>query len=345
MASRFEDDEPAGMPPPLEFPGATSERPKVVQIKKPNGDQPPAIVIPVGESAFSLVERDLPDPVRLCDPWATEGLNLIAGKPKLGKTTILRQKLAAAAVGGQFFDSSFPTPVKCAYLSLEEGEYLTRTKFKMAKFQDEAMASIQLHFEWPRGGEGVNQLDSYLTANPGIKYVAIDSLTKFRAIPDSRANAFIEDYQAISQLHDLSKHHHGVCIDMAHHTRKAKSDDPMDDISGTYGLTAGCDSYVVLRYHADGAMMHIGGRLWARDDNSYLIKKAENQRWDMVGPDGGLPDEQVETLRHVKASPFGMSGAKLAEILTISRQAAWQRLDLLVEKGFASKRMGKVYAK
>jgi hypothetical protein len=146
-------------------------------------------------------------------------------------------------------------------------------------------------------------------------------------------------------LHDLAKVHHGLCIDVIHHTRKAKSDDPMDDISGTYGLTAGCDSYIVLRYHQDGATMHIGGRLWARDENSYLIKKAENQRWEMVGPDGGLPDEQVETLRHVKASPVGMSGMTLAGILNISRQAAWQRLDLLVEKGFASKRMGKVYAK
>jgi hypothetical protein len=327
-------------------PGATSERPKVIPLKKPNGGGAPTVTkIPIGESAFSLIERDLPDPVRLCDPWATEGVNLIAGKPKLGKTTIERQKLVAAAMGGQFLDSSFPKPVKCAFLSLEEGEYLARAKFKMGKFPDEALGSIQLHFDWPRGADGVNQLDDYLTANPDIKLVCIDSLTRFRSVPDIRANAFIEDYTAITMLHDLAKVHHGLCIDVIHHTRKAKSDDPMDDISGTYGLTAGCDSYIVLRYHQDGATMHIGGRLWARDENSYLIKKAENQRWEMVGPDGGLPDEQVETLRHVKASPVGMSGMTLAGILNISRQAAWQRLDLLVEKGFASKRMGKVYAK
>lgn len=330
--------------PPMEFPPeALDKRPE--PVKKPNGEHPPEASVPIGESAFSLLERQLPDPVRLCDPWATEGVNLIAGKPKLGKTTIERQKLAAAALGGPFFDSSFINPVKCAFLSLEEGEYLTRAKFKMGNFPDEALGSIQLFFEWPRGGDGVNQLDAYLKANPEVRFVCIDSLTKFRSVPDVRANAFIEDYNAITMLHDLSKVHHGLCIDVIHHTRKAKSDDPMDDISGTYGLTAGCDSYVVLRYHADGAMLHIGGRLWARDDNSYLIKKAENQRWEMVGPDGGLPDEQVETLRHVKASLSGMSGVKLGEILGISRQAAWQRLNLLCEKGFATSRMGKVYAK
>ena len=335
--SKFDDEIP-----PHDFPPeALRERPK----KKPNGEHPPEVVIPTGESAFSLIERDLPDPVRLCDPWATEGVNLIAGKPKLGKTTIERQKLAAAALGGPFLDSTFTNPIKCAFLSLEEGEYLTRAKFRMAKFPDEALGAIQLHFEWPRGGEGVNQLDAYLKANPEIRLVVIDSLTKFRSIPDTRANAFIEDYQAITLLHDLSQAHHGLCIDVIHHTRKAKSDDPMDDISGTYGLTAGCDSYTVLRYHADGAMMHIGGRLWARDDNSYLIKKAENQRWEMVGPDGGIPDEQVETLRFVRSTPAGMTGTKLAELLNITRQSAWQRLDILLEKGFVTKRMGKVYAK
>lgn len=343
---KFDVEEPAFAPPPItedDFPsGVTKLRPK-----KSNGQHPPEErpLPPPGESAFSLIERDLPDPVRLCDPWATEGVNLIAGRPKLGKTTLARQKLAAAALGGKYLDSDFKEPIKCAFLSLEEGEYLARAKFKMAQFPDEALASIQLHFAWPRGADGVNQLDDYLGANPDTKLVVIDSLSKFRDVPDARANAFLEDYKAITMLHDLTKSRHGICIDVVHHTRKHRSEDPMDDISGTYGLTAGCDSYIVLRYHQDGATLHIGGRLWARDDNAYLIKRGQNQRWEMVGPDGGLPDEQVETLRHVKSSPIGMSGTTLAELLNISRQAAWQRLDLLIEKGFASKRMGKVYAK
>jgi biotin operon repressor len=40
-----------------------------------------------------------------------------------------------------------------------------------------------------------------------------------------------------------------------------------------------------------------------------------------------------------------MSGVTLGQKLNISRQAAWQRLDILVDKGVAYKRMGKVYAK
>lgn len=302
--------------------------------------------IPKGESAFSLVERDLPEPVRLCDPWATEGVSIIAGRPKLGKTTLERQKLAAAAIGGKYLDSEFPQPIKCAFLSLEEGELLCRLKFKQAGFAENALASIQLHFDWPRGTMGVDLLDRYLTENPDIKIVCIDSLTKFRSVPDPRTPAFMADYEAINALHEMSKRHPGKCIDVIHHTRKAKSDDPIDDISGTYGLTAAADSFIVLRHHADGALLHVAGRLWTRNDNQYTLRRGTNQTWEMLGPHLDITDEQRQALEIVKSmGTVGITGKELGDKLEVSQQAGWQRLDVLMEKGFITKRFGRCYAK
>jgi hypothetical protein len=81
------------------------------------------------------------------------------------------------------------------------------------------------------------------------------------------------DYEAVNMLHDMCKRHPGVVVDVVHHTRKMKSEDPIDDISGSYGLTAAADSYVVLRHNTDGAVMYAGGRLWTRDDNEYQIRR------------------------------------------------------------------------
>lgn len=329
--------------PPAEWPpGASPERPRapVVPIK------PQEIPIPTGESAFALLERDIPDPVKLCDPWAFEGVNIIAGRPKLGKTTLERQKLAAAAIGGDFLDAKFTTAVKCAFLSLEEGELLCRAKFGMAGFAEDSLAGIQIFFEWPRGSSGVDLLDRYLSANPDVRLVCIDSLTKFRVVPDVRVPAFMADYEAMSMLHEMSKKHPGVCIDVIHHTRKAKSEDPIDDISGTYGLTAAADSYLVLRHHADGALMYVGGRLWSRDASEFKLKRTpENHRWQMLGVNLGLTDEQEDTLKMVKDTPGGLSGTQLSEKTGITRQSAWERLDALIEKGLAVKRYGKVLVK
>lgn len=311
----------------------------------PKPQHPQEIPIPKGESAFSLVERDIPEPVKLCDPWAVEGINIIAGRPKLGKTTFERQKLAAAATGGDFLDSRFTQPAKCAFLSLEEGDLLSRAKFKGAGFDDSALAAIQLFFDWPRGQTGVDLLDRYLVANRDVRLVVIDSLTRFRVIPDVRVPAFMADYDAINQLHDMSKKHPGVCIDVVHHTRKAKSEDAIDDVSGTYGLTAACDSIFVMRHHGDGAIMHCFGRLWTRNETEFKIKRG-NQRWEMLGANLGLTDEQTETLNFVKkAGDSGTSGIALAKHLDISTRSAWDRLDGLLAKGFVTKRFGKVYCK
>ena len=336
-------DEANNEPPPHGFPPeAQAKRPsKGNSGKSPTEERP----IPTGESAFALVERDLPEPVKLCDPWAVEGINLIAGRPKLGKTTLERQKMAAAATASPFFDSHFPTAVKCAFLSLEEGETLCRSKFKRAGFTDEALSSIQLHFEWPRGDQGVNLLDRYLTENPNVRFVCIDSLTRFRMIPDVRMNQFMADYEAMNLLHDMSKKHPGCCIDVVHHTRKAKSDDPIEDVSGSYGLTAACDSCAVMRHDANGVTLSIFGRLWARDENRFTLTRGDNQTWQFLGVHLGLTDAQKQTLEMLRNAPAGLSGKELGESLSITMPSAWQRLDELLEKGFATKRSGRVYAK
>ena len=322
---------------------ATNVRPLHTAVNRKG--EPTEIPVPPGESAYALLERNIPEPVRLCDPWAIEGVNIIAGRPKLGKTTLERQKMAAAATGSEFLDSKFDLAVRSAFLCLEEGELLCRSKFKLSGFSDEALTSIQLFFEWPRGRAGVDLLHRYLEENPDIRLVVIDSLTRFRSIPDIRAPAFMADYEAVNELHDLSKQHPGVCIDVIHHTRKAKSEDPIDDISGTYGLTAACDGYMIMRHHADGAVLHAGGRMWTRNEQNFTMKRGANHTWDMLGVHLDLTDKQKEAYELVKASPTGMSGKDLSDKCNITTPSAWQRLDELLEKGFVTKKYGRCYAK
>lgn len=341
-----QDEDPLGPDFPPISAYADEGKPNQAKPKKANGGTAPDPA-PIGESAFSLTERDLPEPVRLCDPWATEGITIFAGRPKLGKTTLIRQKLAAAASGGKFLDSEFPKPCLCAFLSLEEGQALARRKLKQANFSEASLTGIDMHFSWPRGMLGVQALHQYLTANPDVQYVAIDSLSRFRSIPDAKTPAFMADYEAINELHEISKQHAGVCIDVIHHTRKAKGDDPLDDVSGTYGLSAAADTIYVMRHHNDGAALYVASRLWEREDNNFIIKRDSEHsgQWIMVGVNIGLPDEQIQTLAIIRASPGGIGGTALAEKLGITQPSAWQRIDILIEKGFVVKRQGRAYVK
>ncbi|MGI8896487.1 MAG: AAA family ATPase, partial [Casimicrobiaceae bacterium] len=213
---------------------------------------------PIGQTGRDLLECAMPAISFNCEPWIPEGLGITAGRPKLGKSTFVRQKLAAVASGGELFGAQCTT-ARCAFLTLEENARQTRHKLQLAAFPNEALARILFFFEWFRGTAGVVQLRQFLDHNPDVKYVAIDSLTRFRSVPDQRTPAFSADYEAVTALQGLCKDRPGLTVECIHHTRKAKGDDPLEDISGTFGLSAACDWYSVMRHHEDGAVLHVGG--------------------------------------------------------------------------------------
>src|SRR5262249_1689013 len=125
----------------------------------------------------------------------------------------------------------------------------------------------------------------------------------------------------------------GVTIEAIHHTRKAKGDDPLEDISGTFGLSAACDWYSVMRHHEDGAGLHVGGRLWDREQRAFQIRRT-NQRWELVGPFNALTQVQQDTLYAIKQAG-SMTPTDGARFWNISKQAAQKRFDQLVDHGVA----------
>jgi len=220
---------------------------------------------------------------------------------------------------------------------------LTRKKFEMAGFEDSALANILIYFAWRRGKDGVLDLLRALDQYPAVRYVAIDSLTRFRDVPDSKTPAFVADYEAVSALQGIAKARPGLCIDVIHHTRKAKSDDPIEDISGTFGISAACDSYWVMRHHEDGAVLHVGGRLWESDTTQFQLRRAQ-QRWELVGEFTGATSKQDETLDALRSAP-GMTPTQVAATFGLQVPSAFERLRGLVSRGLAYSKDGRYFVK
>jgi len=98
-----------------------SKPPKISPIRKRHGRDDAPHELPQHVTALGLMEREMPPIARLNDPFIAEGLNGFAGRPKLGKSTMVRQKLAAIGGGGEFFDLHVYSRPPC-FLSLEEGD-------------------------------------------------------------------------------------------------------------------------------------------------------------------------------------------------------------------------------
>ena len=186
-----------------------------------------------------------------------EGLSLLVGKPKKGKSWMALGMCEAVSVGGVALGIKRVDEGDTLYLALEDN------KKRLKKVLDGWLAPkrMHLHTEWLRLDEGgAEQLDEWLVEHPDARLVVIDTLAKIRK-PASGGNVYAEDYAALELLLPLVAKH-SVAIVVVHHLRKMAASDPMDEISSSTGLTAGVDGFPILRRTpgSKGPTLYVDGR-------------------------------------------------------------------------------------
>lgn len=262
---------------------------------------------------------------------------IFAGRPKIGKTTLLRSLMLRASNGGDFFGRKCES-ICSLFLSLEESERMAKRKFTLVS-EEADTDRIDLQFGWPRGMVGIDALREYLSKYPDIRLVVIDCLTKFRE-PDSRAKQqFQHDYETVTALHELTKEFPCLAIVLLHHTTKADFEDPIDCISGSYGITAAVDSYGVIQLKNGKYRLTLGGRYWDEDVSDFELERRDNS-WELVGAwDSDVADQPLvrgQALAILKLEGV-VTGDGVAKRLGITKQTASQHLKKLLEEGLVIK--------
>ena len=195
----------------------------------------------------------------LVDELIPEGLHILAGAPKIGKSW-LALWLCLCISQGQPLWNFATTQGEVLYLSLEDSFQRIQTRL----FDLTEDAPPTLHFAimadtLKRGLE--QQIEQFLTEHPTTKLVVIDTLQCVRGT-GSDSNLYANDYQDIGLLKKLADKQH-IAILLIHHLRKLHDDDPMNMISGSTGLSGAADSTFVLQKSsrlANIASLHCTGR-------------------------------------------------------------------------------------
>lgn len=190
-----------------------------------------------------------------------EGVTLLVGKPKKGKSWLALDICEAIASGGVAFGTKRVEQGDTLYLALEDNHKRLQKRLKKVLDGRDAPERMHLHVEWPRLADGgAQKLDEWLTEHPETRLVVIDTLTKIRN-PARGHNVYAEDYAALEALLPISAEH-GVAIVVVYHLRKAAAADPLDEISSSTGLTAGVDGFMILRRTpgSKGPTLYIDGR-------------------------------------------------------------------------------------
>jgi hypothetical protein len=238
-----------------------------------------------------LLEEEFP-PIRWVVPdILPEGVTLLAGKPKLGKSWLAMDLCLGVAHGGAVLGTKRVEGGACLYLALEDSPRRLQRRLKglMAgggeAGGEEAPDGFEFATEWPRVGEGCEEkLRGWLEVHPGARLVVIDTLKKVRPRTDVRKGIYDADYEALEPLLPLAAEF-GVAVVVVHHTRKTPGADPLEEVSGSYGLSGGVDGVLVMKRERGSrdAFLHVTGRDIEEEAELALRWDTSMVRWTLLG--------------------------------------------------------------
>lgn len=224
-----------------------------------------------------------------------QGTYLFVGSPKIGKSFFMAQLAYHVSTGTPLWDY----PVKkgtVLYLALED-DYRRLQERMYRMFGTDSTENLYFSVSSKPLGNGLtDQLSGFIREHPDTTLVIIDTLQKIREV-DSASYSYAKDYEIINQLKQFSDSW-GICLLLVHHTRKQKSSDNFDMISGTNGLL-GCADGAFMLYKenrtSNKATLEISGRD-QQDQKIHLIRDEEKLCWNFEKAETELWKEPPEPL-------------------------------------------------
>ncbi len=187
-----------------------------------------------------------------------EGLTILAGKPKVGKSWLALDMALAVAGGGSVLGRECD-PGPALYLGLEDNQRRLQCRLNLIEPHLSWPSGLELNTRWPRLDQGgLKKIGEWIKTRDGAKLVIVDTLAVVRAQQRGTDSAHAGDYAALRGLHQIASNA-GLAVVVVHHLRKADADDPFDTVSGSTGLTGCADTTLILtRRDSDNGVILFG---------------------------------------------------------------------------------------
>lgn len=306
------------------------QEPRTPQRPAANSKKSPEII-----SARALLQIEFPALRWAIPGLLPEGLSILAGKPKLGKSFLSLQIAVAVSTGeGKALGVAGIDAGDVLVCALEDSQ--RRLKDRLTRMQPFGVPG-HLHFatNWPRIGQGgIEALDAWCNDCPGTRLIILDTWRALKPAGTGRSSAYDEDAIAAAPLLELTKRRPGLAVVVIHHTRKSEADDVFDMISGTHGLTGIFDTLMVLARYGEGARLAAQGR-----DLEGYEKALERDRhtggWVVKGDAVALAKtgERQELLDLLVDADAPRSLAELAKAVGKKPDTTRRLLKALVDEG------------
>lgn len=254
---------------------------------KPNGRGRAETVIPTSAHSMETLKTMTFEPIKYVVPGViVEGLTILAGKPKLGKSWLLLHAAIAVASGGFTLGDIHCPEGDVLYCALEDNQRRLQSRMtKLLGISRPWPKRMQYYClgEMPRLNEGgLDLIRQWIEAAEHPRLIVIDTFVTVRAPKKNNQPAYDADYESGKELQRIANEY-GIAIVIVHHQRKLEADDVFDTVSGTLGLTGIVDTILVLKRETSGTTILYGrGRDLAEIEKAVIFNN-DACSWTITG--------------------------------------------------------------
>lgn len=225
------------------------------------------------KTAEALLTAEYPPIDWIVEGLIGEGLTMICGAPKIGKSWLVLSLALAAAQGGAFLGTLQAQKTGVLYLALEDTERRIKRRLELLEAEPHQVGGLRIATRWKDGYVG---LRNYVKRHPDITLVIVDTLVQFARITDM--NAYAETSQALAKIKQVADDLH-IAVVVIHHAKKGGSKDGadwMESALGSVGLTGAADATVLISRDRSKDKTNTGAVLYATgrdtEDVRYTLK-------------------------------------------------------------------------
>jgi len=232
----------------------------------------------------ALMSQPLRPPNFVVDTLLSQGLHILAGSPKVGKSWLALWLAVTVAKGEPVWNLASKQGTTL-YLCLEDS--VLRIQNRLFEITEDAPDSVHFCTECAPIGQGLEeQVEHFLAQHPDTALVIVDTLQMIRPVHDA---TYANDYRDLSVLKRMADRH-GIAILLIHHLRKEKAADVFCRISGTTAISGAVDSSFTLveerRGSARAKLTCIGRDIEYRE---LELRRNEENVWELVSDNREQP--------------------------------------------------------
>ena len=300
----------------------STDKNKNIQIRK---------TADLAEMDFEPIQWIIPDLI-------PTGLTVLAGASKIGKSFLCWNLAFAVAMQGRALSIDIETQRNVLYLALDDSERQLKSRHRYILDGDshpQNVFYISDEYQIKLNDRGIHQLEKMIDETEA-ELVIVDTLAQVK--PETKNShgktAYDIDYNALIPIRQFANRKN-IGIILVTHTRKGVDlDNPFNEIQGSTGIQAGCDTLLMLKRDSDkGITLSATGRTVMNKE--WVVELKEGGIWDIVGETDDLTDSEayndvIKVLLDAEGEP--LTAVEIAERLESKKDTISKRLRRMLDE-------------